>query len=80
MESDEPPYHICTYWQTYIIISPFSSFVSKHFLKLILFLNGAVENGNDNCRWVTDAADNLETGVFDKIKNTVVTFKASEDL
>jgi hypothetical protein len=29
---------------------------------------------------VTDAADNLETGVFDKSKNTVVTFKASEDL
>ncbi len=29
---------------------------------------------------VTDAADNLETDVFDKSKNTVVTFKASEDL
>ncbi len=29
---------------------------------------------------VTDKADNLETGVFDKSKNTAVTFKASEDL
>ncbi len=29
---------------------------------------------------VTNAVDNLETGVFDKSKNTVLTFKASEDL